>query len=291
MERDRSGLYAALGAYLIWGMMPVYLKLFEGLSAAAVLAHRVFWSAVLLLIVVLVMRKGAAVAAALKTPAVIGWLLFSAVMIGVNWYIYTWAVLNERVLDTSLGYFIQPLINTALGVVLLKERLGRWQIAAIALASIGIGIMTIARGNLPLLSLGLAAAFAFYSFARNRAAVDAITGLLVETVLLAPIALWWLMAHEGGVFSQPLVMTLLLMLSGVVTSVPLALFGHAARRMSLTALGFLQYLAPTCVFLLGVFLYDEPMDGPRLTAFLFIWAGLAAFSIGGFRGRSRIAKA
>lgn len=289
-KEKRAGLFAALGAYLIWGMMPVYLKLFESLSAAAVLGHRIFWSAILLVFVVLVMRKGDAVVAALKQPKLVGWLLFSAAMIGANWYIYTWAVLNERVLDTSLGYFIQPLINTALGVVILKERLGPWQILAVALAATGIAILTVSRGNLPLVSLGLAGAFALYSFARNRAAVDAVTGLMIETVLLAPLALWWVVTQEGGLFSQPLTLTLLLMLSGLVTSLPLGLFGHAARRLTLSALGFLQYIAPTCVFLLGVFLYDEPLDGPRLTAFLFIWAGLAAFSIGGFRGRRRLAK-
>ncbi|MGB3723134.1 MAG: EamA family transporter RarD [Pacificimonas sp.] len=286
----RAGLFAALGAYLLWGMMPVYLKLFDGMSAAAVLAHRVLWSAVLLMLVVIAIRKGAALTAALSNPRLMGWLIFSALMIGANWYIYTWAVLNARVLDASLGYFIQPIINTALGVVLLKERLTAWQWLAVGLALTGIAIMTAAMGSLPLVSLGLAGAFALYALARNRAAVDAITGLLIETAILAPVALWWLMARAGGVFAQPLDLMLLLMLSSVVTSVPLALYGHAARRLTLSALGFLQYIAPTCVFLLGVFAYGEAMDVGRLTAFAFIWAGLAAFSIGGFRGRRGRAK-
>ncbi|MBV7255733.1 EamA family transporter RarD [Pacificimonas sp. WHA3] len=290
-EERRRGFYAGIGAYLLWGLMPVYLKLLEPMAAASVLAHRVLWSALLLIAIVAIIGKYDRVRAAVTDIRLLMWLLFSAAMIGGNWYLYTWAVLNERVLDTSLGYFIQPLINTALGVVLLGEKMGRWQWVATALAAVGIGVMTIAQGGIPLLSLGLATCFALYSFARNRAAVDAVTGLMIETALLAPIGIWWLLAAEGGLFVPDTGLMVLLILSGAVTSLPLGLFGHAARRLSLTALGFLQYLAPSCVFLLGVFAYDEPMTPIRLLAFAFIWAGLAAFSYGSFRRRPVAAKA
>ncbi|MGB7404369.1 MAG: EamA family transporter RarD [Pacificimonas sp.] len=287
----RGGLYAGICAYLMWGAMPLYLKLFEDISAAGVLAHRIVWSVVLLVVVVLALGRVKAVTAALADRRLLMWLLFSATMIGLNWYLYTWAVLNDRVLDTSLGYFIQPLLNTLLGVVFIGERLGRWQVVATALAAIGIAIMAVALGGLPLLSLGLALAFAFYSLARNRAAVDPVTGLLIETALLAPIALWWLYSREGGLFAEPTDILALLMLAGLVTSLPLGLFGYAARRLTLSAIGFLQYIAPTTVFLLAVFFYDEPLGTLRLTAFAFIWAGLAAYSYGGFRARRTLAKA
>ncbi|MHB9880601.1 EamA family transporter RarD [Pacificimonas sp. ICDLI1SI03] len=289
--RDMSGLYAGLSAYLLWGLMPVYLKLFEGIGAAAVLAHRVFWSAILLAAVTLILRKTPALLRALKNVKLLLWLLFSATMIGLNWYLYTWAVLNERVLDTSLGYFIQPILNTALGVILLGETMGKWRIASTILALAGIALMTVANGGLPLISLGLALAFALYSYARNRADVDALTGLFIETAFLAPVALWWLEIHGGGIFSQAPTMTLLLIGSGIATSIPLALFGHAARRVTLTTLGFMQYIAPSTVFLLGAFVYDEPLSASRLGAFALIWLGLLVFSIGGFRRRQRLAKA
>ncbi|MEE4348945.1 MAG: EamA family transporter RarD [Pacificimonas sp.] len=289
-EADRrSGIAAALAAYVLWGLMPVYIKLAEGVPALDVLAHRVFWAAATLLLVIAALRAWPPVRAALRNPRLLGWLLFSAAMIGANWYLYTWSVLAGRVLDTSLGYFIQPLFNTALGVILLKERLTRWQWIAIALAIIGIGVMTAALGGLPLVSIGLAAAFGLYSFARNRAAVDALTGLFIETLLLAPLALWWLLQTPEGLFGHGWPLALVLVASGAVTCVPLGLFGHAARRISLSALGFLQYIAPSIVFLLGVFVYGEAMDGWRLTAFIFIWLGLAAFSYGGLRERKAAA--
>ena len=288
-ERERrAGLYAGLGAYAIWGLMPAFIKLLEGVAAEDVLAHRVVWSAVVMAAACLAARRWDAIRTALGDRRLMGWLLFSAAMIGANWYIYTWAVLNERVLDTSLGYFIQPLFNTLLGVVLLRERLGRWHVAALLLAGAGIAVMTLNRGGLPLVALGLPVAFSLYSLARNRAAVDAVTGLFIETVLLTPLALWWLLTTPPGLFGEPLPLLLILMSAGIVTSVPLALFGHAARRLSLTTLGFLQYLAPSLVFLLGVFVYGEPMDLLRLAGFAFIWAGLAAFSVGGIQARRRL---
>ena len=286
----RAGLYAGLGAYVLWGLMPLYIKLLEGVPAEDVLAHRVLWSSVTVAVVVTAAARWRPVFAALKTPKLMGWLLFSAAMIGANWYLYTWAVLNDQVLSTSLGYFIQPLFNTAFGVLLLRERLNRWQWTAILLALAGITVMTAALGELPLISLGLALAFALYSLARNRAAVDALTGLFIETVLLTPIALWWLLQTPQGVFGQPVDLLLILLAAGAVTCLPLGLFGHAARRLSLTTLGFLQYIAPTLVFLLGVFAYGEPMDQTRLLAFVLIWAGLASFSLGGLKGRRPLAK-
>lgn len=283
----RSGLYAGLGAYVIWGLMPVFIKLLQGVAPEDVLAHRVLWSAVVMAAACIVTRRGAAILNVLRTPKLLGWLLLSAAAIGVNWYLYTWAVLSARVLDTSVGYFIQPLFNTLFGVVLLRERLNRWQVLALALAGIAIAILVIRQGGLPVVALGLPLAFSLYSLARNRAETDAVTGLFVETVLLAPIAIWWLATTPPGILGEPTGIMLILMSAGIVTSVPLALFGHAARRLSLTLLGFMQYIAPTIVFLLGVFVYAEPMEPVRFAAFLFIWAGLAAFTFGEVRQRRR----
>ena len=290
MTPTRAGLLAALGAYLIWGMFPLYLKLLEGVSATNVLAHRVLWSAVLLAIVLFALNWMPRVTAALRNPVLRRWLLLSAVMIGVNWWIYTWAVLNERVLEASLGYFIQPMFNTILGVAFLGDRLNGAKRIAVALALVGIALAAAGTGGLPLVSLGLAGAFAIYSLARNRAEVDAITGLFIETAMIAPIGLLWLLIMPPGVFGEPTTITTLLVVSGLITTLPLALFGVAARRLTLTTIGFMQYIAPSMVFLLAVFVFAEPLEPLRLAAFAAIWAGLVVFSIGGLKERNDAAK-
>lgn len=282
---DQSGLYAGFGAYAIWGLMPVFIKLLQEVTPEDVLAHRILWSAAVMAAACLLTRRGPAILSVLRTPKLLGWLLLSAGAIGINWYIYTWAVLSAHVLDTSLGYFIQPLFNTLFGVVLLKEKLNRWHVGALSLAAVAITILVVRQGGLPLVALGLPLAFSIYSLARNRAETDAVTGLFVETAILAPIALWWLVTTPPGVFGEPAPLMLILMSAGIVTSVPLALFGHAARRLSLTLLGFMQYIAPSLVFLLGVFAYGEAMEPVRFAAFAFVWAGLAVFTVGEMRLR------
>lgn len=271
---------AGLGAYLLWGVFPLYLKLMSGTPSAEVLAHRVLWSALLLALVILAARRLASLRDI--APRTLLMLLASALCIGANWLLYTWAILNDHVLDSSLGYFISPLFSVLFGTLLLGERLTRPQWAAVALAAAGVAVATIERGALPLVSLGLAVTFASYGLLRNRAPVDPLAGLFVETALLAPIAGFWLWAH-GTAFGVTRHTDLLLVGFGVATSVPLMLFGFAARRLRLSTLGVLQYLSPSLVFLLALFVFREPLALARLAAFALIWAGLAVYVADGWR--------
>jgi chloramphenicol-sensitive protein RarD len=274
----RIGLLAGAGAYLIWGVLPLYLRLLIGVPAADVLANRILWSLVLIAGILIVSGGIGRLRAAVQQPRLLALLFVSAAAIACNWMIYTWAVLNGHVLETSLGYFINPLISIVFGVVLLRERLAPAQWLAVALAMAGVATIAIAKGALPLISLGIALSFAVYGLVRKTAAVDAITGLMIETALLAPIALGWLFTRPGGMFDRPPVITALLIAGGALTALPLLLFGVAARRLSLSTLGVMQYVSPSMVFLQAIFLFGEPIDPWQLLAFALIWAGLAVYT-------------
>jgi len=282
-EQARRGLAAGVGAFLIWGLMPLYLRLFDGISAGDVLAHRVLWSFVLLVVAAAAIRGWPRLRAALGRPRLLAMLAASGLLIATNWLIYTWAVLNGRTLDTSLGYFMQPLLNVALGVLLLKEAFPPAKRIAVALAVIGVAIITIAHGALPWVSVGLAFSFGFYGFIRKYTAIDPVTALIVETGFVAPLAAGWLALAPGGLFRHDLITDAALVGSGLVSIIPLGMFGFAARRLSLSTLGMLQYIGPSMVFLIAVFVFGEPLDIWRLAAFACIWAGLVVFSIGGLR--------
>lgn len=286
----RNGVAAGIGAYFFWGLMPLYLKLFGGMSALDVLAQRVIWSFVLLAFVAALIGGGARLRAALAQPKLLLVLTASTLMIAANWLAYTWAVLNGHVLDTSLGYFMLPLLNVLLGVLLLGERFDRSRQLAAALALAGVVIQTVALGKLPWVSVVVAISFALYGYLRKRAAVDAVTGLLIETALLAPIGLVWLTFGAGGIFGRGMETDLLLMALGIVTTVPLALFGFAARRLTLSTIGFLQYIAPSIGFGLAVFSFGEALDPWKLVSFGFIWVGIAVYSLGGLQRRNNLAK-
>ncbi len=278
-SETRTGLLAGLGAYLVWGLLPLYMKLLVGVPAADVLAHRIVWSLLIMSVVLAAVAGGPKLRAVLAQPRLVGLLLASSVFIAINWLVYTWSVLNGHVLDTSLGYFINPLISIGFGVILLGERLSWPQWLAVGFAIAGVLVLTIARGELPLISLTLAFSFASYGLIRKQAGVDAVTGLFVETIVLAPVALFWLFSRAYPVFSWPLHIDLLLMAGGVLTAVPLLLFGIATRRLKLSTLGLMQYLAPSLVFVQAVFLFGEPLDPWRLVAFGCIWAGLAIYTL------------
>ncbi|KPF78213.1 protein rarD [alpha proteobacterium AAP81b] len=275
----RAGLLAGSGAYLIWGLLPLYLKLLTGIPAGEVLAHRIVWSLPVMAVVTTLAGGWRRLREALATPRLVLLLLASSLCIAVNWLVYTWAILGGHVLDTSLGYFINPLVSVVFGVVLLGERLGRAQQVAVALAALGVVIETVSHGELPLISLALALSFGTYGLIRKRAAVDAATGLFVETLVLAPFAVAWLLWLPGGPLGQPPALLALLAAGGVLTALPLLLFGLAARRLPLSTLGLLQYLAPSMVFLQAVFLFGEALDPWRLLAFACIWAGLAVYTL------------
>jgi chloramphenicol-sensitive protein RarD len=274
----RTGLIAGIGAYILWGLLPLYLKLLAGIPAPDVLANRILWSLLLIGTIMLVTSGGPRLRAVVTQPKLLLLLFASALLIALNWLIYTWAILNGHVLDTSLGYFINPLISIVFGVVLLGERLSRLQWLAVGLAATGVGVLTIATGSLPLVSLGVALSFALYGLVRKFAAVDAVTGLLVETLILTPVALGWLLTRPTGLFGHPPATELLLVAGGALTAVPLLLFGVATRWLKLSTIGLMQYIAPTMVFLLAVFLFGEPLTTPRLLAFGCIWVGLALYT-------------
>ncbi len=276
---DRRGLAAGAGAYLIWGLLPMYLKLLAGVPAGAVLAHRILWTVLVMALVVAAIGGGARLRAALARPRLMLQLAASSLCIAANWLVYTWAVLDGRVLDTALGYFINPLVSILFAVALLGERLTLGQRIAVGLAALGVAVQTISHGELPMISLVLAVSFGTYGLIRKRADVDAATGLLIESLLLAPFAAAFLGLHPGGPFGWPLPVLGLLAAGGVLTAVPLLLFGLAARRLPLATLGLMQYLAPSMAFLQAIFLFAEPIDAGALLAFGCIWAGLAVYSL------------
>jgi chloramphenicol-sensitive protein RarD len=263
-------------------LLPLYLSLLEHVPAAQILAHRVLWSAVLLVIAALLFRRLPIIIAAVTRRTLL-LLAATALLIGANWLVYIWAVQNGHVLDASLGYFINPLVNVVLGVVVLGERVRRIQGAAIALAAVGVAIMAVSNGGSIWISLELALTFGFYGLLRKIAAIDALGGLLIETLLLAPIALVLVVMAQAdgtGVFGHRGVSTdVLLVIVGALTAAPLLLFAAAARRMPYTALGLLQYIAPTLQFLLAILVFGEHLRPHDLAAFALIWVGLAVYAI------------
>jgi chloramphenicol-sensitive protein RarD len=283
-------LAAGVGCYVIWGLVPLLFQLIGrmGVSPWEILAHRTVWSVPVALLFVWLSRQGAQTLAVLHNPRTLGWLTLSAVLIAANWSVYIWAVNSGRVLETSLGYYINPLLNMAAGALIFRERIDRIGLVAIGLAALGVAIQTVALGHLPFVSLALAFAFCGYGIVRKRVAADAQTGLLVECLILSVPGLayvLWLEAHGGGhAFGDPVALTWLI-ICGPMTAAPLALFAWAARRVPLSAMGFLQFIAPTMTFGLGV-LQGEAFTPLRAASFLFIWGGAAVFAYGAWR-RSR----
>jgi chloramphenicol-sensitive protein RarD len=277
-------LYAA-GAYVLWGLVPVYFKALQHVPPLEILAHRVVWSLVFLAIVLAWRRQWAWIGTVLHRPKVLAGFIASAILISINWFIYIWAVNNGRVIDASLGYFINPLINVLLGFLLLHERLRPGQWAAVALAAAGVAWLTWQGGHLPWIALTLAITFGTYGLLRKTAALGALEGLSLETLILFPAALGYLIVltlHGHNSFvTAPGSTKWLLIAAGPITAIPLLMFAAGARRISLSLLGLLQYIGPTLQLLLGVWLYHEPFGGPRLAGFAMIWAALALYSAEG----------
>lgn len=288
---QRRGVWMAVGAYLLWGLAPVYFKWLVEIPAYEILAHRVVWSVPLILLLLLVMRLHVPWRELRQQPQLLGRLAISSVMIGSNWFMFVWAVTSGRILETSLGYFINPLFTIALGVLVLRESLSQAQKIALLLALLGVGWQIYIRGTLPWVALGLAGTFGIYSLIRKQTPVGALGGLLVETSFLLPVALAylsWLLIHNTGALSTgSWGLRGLLVCAGIVTTVPLALFSGGARRISLSFMGFLQYISPSCTFLLAIFVYREPFDQHRFISFVAIWLGLALISWDNWQRRKR----
>lgn len=278
-ETTRTGLLYGVAAYLIWGLLPLYLKLLRDVPAAQVLGHRILWSLGLVVLAAVTAGRMGAIRRAARGRVLL-LLCASAALISLNWLVYIWAVANAHVLEASLGYFINPLVNVALGVVVLRERIRPLQAAAVALAAAGVLALALGGGAL-WISLTLALTFAFYGLIRKVVSIDALGGLLVETLILAPFAaagLGYAWANGTAAWGAGVRADALLAFTGVVTAVPLLLFAAAARRLRYATVGLLQYLAPSLVFLQAVLLFGEPLRPAQLVTFGLIWTGCALYA-------------
>jgi len=283
VSESRRGLAYGFAAYVLWGIVPVYWKLLAEVSPVEILAHRVVWGAVSLVVIAWVAGAAPAVRAALADRRTLAMMGLSGTLLVINWGTFIGAVATDHLLDASLGYFIIPLVSVGLGTLVLRERMRRLQWLAIGLATAGVVILTWRAGQVPWISVVLAASFGGYGMVRKLARVESLAGSTLETALLAPLAVSYLVmlaARGGGHLGHASAGTQLLLLStGVVTAGPLILFTSAARRLPLSTLGFLQYLGPTLQFVLAVLVYGEAFARDQLIAFGFIWLGLAAFSV------------
>ncbi len=278
-------IYAAL-AYICWGLMPVYFKQLAQVGALEVVMHRTVWAMLFLLCVLLVLKRWSWMRGLLEKPRVLGAFALSALLLSFNWLLYVWAVQNQHVLDASLGYFILPLVNVAIGYVFFHERPRRGQWLAVCVAAAGVLWLTLQTGRLPWIALSLALSFAFYGLLRKIAVLGALEGLALETMMLAPIALTMLgfWAWQGrSVFLQGSAETVgWLLLAGPFTAVPLLLFAAGARRIPMATLGILQYISPTLQFAMGVWLFNESLQVSRLIGFGLIWVALLVYSLEGW---------
>lgn len=277
------GLGYGILAYLVWGFFPVYFKFLVAVPALQIVAHRIAWSVLFLGLLIAVMGRWRDLLVALKDRRSLLILMTTAVLIATNWLVFILAVGHAQIIQSSLGYFITPFVSVLLGVMFLHERLRRLQLFSLFLAAGGVLLLTIQYGQLPWAALTLALTFGSYGLLRKIVAVDALTGLTVETLMLAPVAAGYLffVATEGtGVFPAAGVqINSLLMFAGIITAIPLLLFASAARRLKLATIGFLQYLTPTLHFLLAVVVYGEPFTLHHLFSFVLIWSGLCCYSV------------
>ncbi|MEO1169126.1 MAG: EamA family transporter RarD [Pseudomonadota bacterium] len=285
-QNTPAGYAYGIGVYLLWGLVPLYFKLLDHVGAVETVAHRIVWSVGLLLILLAALGKLGSLRATWRNRRTLFALTISAALIAVNWLVYIWAVTNEHMLAASLGYFLNPLLNVVLGTLFLQEKLRPATIIAIALAAIGVAILAWSALDTLWISATLAVSFALYGYVRKITDAGAIEGLTVETALLSPLCiayLAWLGMSGGLIFGTDIETDMLLIVAALVTSVPLMLFAAAAKRLTLTTLGFIQYIAPSMVFVIGAFVFDEPLNTGQIACFLFIWAGLALFTIDNVR--------
>lgn len=281
------GIFYALAAYVLWGILPVYWKLVQQVPAQEILAHRVVWSFVFMLAILLVTGQlksfwGDLRQIAVRPKRLVG-VIMASVLISVNWVTYIWAVNNNRVIETSLGYYINPLVIVLLGVIVLKERLSLWQIVSFLLALAGVLNLVLHFGSVPWSALVLAVSFGLYGLFKKLVNLGAVTGITMETLFITPVAFLYLSyinTGGGGAFGLASPGTSgLLAGAGIITAVPLILFASGARRLPLSAIGFLQYIAPSIALVLGIFVYHEPFTGVHLASFAIIWTALIIFSL------------
>jgi chloramphenicol-sensitive protein RarD len=298
VSEQRVGYLYGFGAYLLWGFFPLYIRMLRPAGAVEILAHRVIWSVAFVALLLAALRKWRFLRRLARRPRVLGGIAVAAALIGVNWGMYIYGVNSERVVETSLGYFITPLVTVLLGVVALRERLRSLQWAAVSVGAVAVVVLTVDYGQPPYIALSLAASFGSYGLVKKRLGLPAAEGLLVESGVLALPALayvTWLTAHDDARFGGT-GHTALLVLAGAVTAIPLLMFAGAANRVPLIGLGILQYIAPILQLAIGVLIFHEPMPPARLVGFALVWVALVGFTADGIRqarrqGRDRLRKA
>jgi chloramphenicol-sensitive protein RarD len=278
----RDGLIAGLVAYAIWGILPIYFKTIGAVDPLEVLTHRVIWAVPFGAVILTVRRQWPEISRALCHRQMMGWLSLSALLIAMNWFAYIWAIQDERIFETSLGYYINPLTNMLAGVVFFHERMRRLQLLAVVLATIGVLVLAVSGGQVPWIGLFLAISFTCYAVIRKKVVIGGMPGLFVETLLLLPFALtWlgWLYASAAPAFAAgDASLNFWLMMAGPITALPLLCFALAARRLPLTTIGFMQFLAPTLQFCAGIY-YGEQLTPAHLICFGFIWLAVIFFSV------------
>jgi chloramphenicol-sensitive protein RarD len=280
-----KGILAGIGAYTLWGLFPIYWRLLEEVPAIEILAHRMVWSLLFVAVILTIQMDWHWLKEVSRNRRTMLTYTLAAILLSVNWFTYIWAVNAGYVVEASLGYFINPLVNILLGVIFLGEKLRTGQVAAVVLAGLGVIYLTVSYGSLPWISLVLAFTFGMYGLIKKTAPLESMHGFSLETMVLFLPALGFLLYRGatgiGAFVQQGTAVTLLLILAGPVTSIPLLLFGYSARRIPLSMLGFIQYIAPTLQFMLGVFVYAEPFPPARLLGFCIIWTALLVYSLEG----------
>ncbi len=288
-QKARQGVLLALGAYTMWGIAPIYFKSLAAVSPLEILSHRVVWSFFLLAALLHFGRHWRTVRDVLTSKSKMLYLVTTAILVGANWLIFIWAVNANHMLDASLGYYINPLINVLLGMLFLGERLRKLQWFAVTLAACGVLVQLIVFGSVPIVAIALAFSFGFYGLLRKKVSVDAQTGLFIETLVMLPAAAIYLLfiadTPTSNMLVNPSQLNLLLIAAGVVTTLPLLCFTGAATRLKLSTLGFFQYIGPSLMFLLAVLIYGEAFTSDKALTFAFIWGALVVFSFDGLRYR------
>lgn len=288
-------VYAAL-SYFLWGLFPLYWKPIHHVPAFEILAHRIFWAFVFMIILLICLKKTQAFFLGFKQmvmkPIMLLLIILASLLVSANWFIYIWAVNHGHVIDSSLGYYINPLISVLLGILFLKEKLNVWQLVAFLLAACGVAFQVIEYGQVPWIALALALTFGFYGLTKKIIRADSILGIAYETLFVTPAALFYLIHIQvkgtAAFGTESLTTTLLLAGTGIVTAVPLLLFAEGARRISLTMIGFFQYISPTLTLILGILVFKEPFSHTQLISFSFIWLALIVFSLSGTKFMSRL---
>lgn len=282
-QQTVKGVLCALGAYFIWGIAPVYFKMIKEVPADEILTHRIIWSFFFMILLITVSRQWPRIRQILRQPKKLLILAVTSCTIASNWLIYIWAVNHDHMLEASLGYFINPLVNVLFGMLFLGERFRRLQWFAVSLACTGVLIQLWQFGTVPVIGLSLAMTFGVYGLLRKKLGVDAQGGMLIETLWLLPVACVYLIFFADSATSNmtlnPLILNLLLIAAGIITTVPLLLFTEAANHLRLSTLGFFQYIGPTLMFVLATMVYGEAISTERLITFAFIWAGLIVFTL------------